>query len=60
VAQALIATYSKTKHFDPAQPTEHEPDVNGFMWDVIGLAQAITVKVFIQSTISSTPILKFV
>jgi len=46
------------KHFDPAQPTEHEPDVNGFMQDVIGLVQAITVKVFLQPTTSSTPILK--
>ena len=60
MAQALIATYSKMKHFDLVQPTEHEPDVDGFMQDVIGLVPAITVKVFIQSTISSTPILKFV
>ncbi|THH15369.1 hypothetical protein EUX98_g9475 [Antrodiella citrinella] len=26
--QALITTYSKSPHFDPANPTSHEPEVN--------------------------------
>jgi len=42
---ALIGGYSLTKHFDPTNPTDHEPDVNAFERDPVGLIQAITVKV---------------
>ena len=44
--QALISTYSKSNHFDAANPTVHEPDVDA--WgdrDEVGLVRAITVKV---------------
>jgi hypothetical protein len=43
--QALISTYSKTKHFDPKEPTDHEPDIDAFQRDEVGLIRAITVKV---------------
>jgi hypothetical protein len=43
--QAVISTYSKTKHFDPVHPSEHEPDTEAFVRDEIGLVRAITVKV---------------
>lgn len=43
--QALIGTYSKTKHFDPENPIAHEPDVDAITRDEVGPIRAITVKV---------------
>lgn len=45
--QAVISTYSKAKHFDPANPDAHEPntDLNSLTCDEVGLVRAITVKV---------------
>jgi hypothetical protein len=43
--QAIISMYSKSKHFDPANPTDHEPDTDAFRRDEVGLVRAITVKV---------------
>ena len=43
--QALISTYSKTKHFDPKEPNIHEPDIDAFQRDEVGLIRSITVKV---------------
>jgi hypothetical protein len=43
--QALLSAYSSAKHFDPAKPTDHEPDVDLFLRDEIGLVRAIVVKV---------------
>ncbi|KAF8805603.1 hypothetical protein BYT27DRAFT_7104261, partial [Phlegmacium glaucopus] len=42
--QALISTYSKTKHFDPKEPNDHEPDIDAFQRDEVGLIHSITVK----------------
>lgn len=50
--QALISGYSPTKHFDPGQPTDHEPDVNSNQRDPVGLIRAITVKVRVASATS--------
>jgi hypothetical protein len=43
--QALLSAHSSAKHYDPAKPTEHEPDVDAFLRDEIGLVRAIVVKV---------------
>jgi hypothetical protein len=43
--QAVIAAQSKTKHFNPADPDSHEPEVDTFIRDEVGLIRAITVKV---------------
>ena len=43
--QALLSAHSNAKHYDPAKPTDHEPDVDAFLQDEIGLVQAIVVKV---------------
>jgi hypothetical protein len=43
--QALLAAHSSAKHYDPAKPTDHEPDVDGYFRDEIGLVRAIVVKV---------------
>lgn len=43
--QAFIAAYSQTKHFDPASPNDHEPDIGAFVRDEVGLIRAIAVKV---------------
>ena len=43
--QAVIVAQSKTKHFDPADPDGHEPEIDAFICDEVGLIQAITVKV---------------
>lgn len=45
VTQAVIANSSKTKHFDPEKPDDHEPDVNAITHDEVGLVWSITVKV---------------
>ena len=43
--QALLSEHSSAKHYDPAKPTDHEPDVDIFLRDEIGLVRAIVVKV---------------
>ena len=43
--QALLSAHSSAKHYDPAKPTDHEPDVDIFLCDEIGLIQAIVIKV---------------
>ncbi len=43
--QALLAIYSAAKHYDPADPTGHEPEVTDFWRDEVGLIRGITVKV---------------
>ncbi len=43
--QALLAAHSPAKHFDPAKPDDHVPDVDDFLHDEIGLIRAIVVKV---------------
>lgn len=58
--QALLATHSPTKYYDPSKPTEHEPDIDGYLRDEIGLVRAIVVKVStLCSTFSSSLIVKF-
>ena len=49
--QAFIAAYSKTPHFDPADPEAHLNimQTDGFGRDVIGLIRAICVKVIFIS-----------
>ncbi|THH18798.1 hypothetical protein EUX98_g8896 [Antrodiella citrinella] len=42
--QALIAAYSKSPHFDPADPLSHKPDRHAAQRDEIGLIRAIVVK----------------
>ena len=49
--QALLAVYSTSKHYDPADPTGHEPEVTDFWRDEVGLIRGITVKVSILSTL---------
>ncbi|KAF8224474.1 hypothetical protein L208DRAFT_1311083, partial [Tricholoma matsutake] len=46
--QALITTYSKSKHYNPADP---DADLAGPERDEVGLVRAICVKVFICSII---------
>jgi hypothetical protein len=43
--QALIATRSKSKYYNPHELEGHIPDVEAFEHDEIGLVQAIVVKV---------------
>lgn len=44
--QALIASYSKSKYFDPANPEDHIPDLEASVErDEVGLVRTITVKV---------------
>lgn len=43
--QAVINTYSKSKHYDPANPDAHIPDTNAKVRDEIALVRSITVKV---------------
>jgi len=52
--QALLAAHSPAKHYDPTKPTEHEPDVDRYLHDEIGLVRAIVVKVssFCQTFVS--------
>ena len=45
VMQALIATCSKAKYYNPHVLDEHEPDTNGTDFDEIGLICTIIVKV---------------
>src|ERR1700678_952110 len=45
-------TIFSSKHYDPAKPTKHEPNVDDFLRDEIGLIRAITVKVSIFPTLS--------
>ena len=35
--QALLAAHSSSKHYDPAKPTDHEPNIDDFLRDKIGL-----------------------
>lgn len=57
--QALLATYSKTKHYDPAEPTIHEPDVTATQRDEVGLIRAIVVKVDLSFFINYVILLTF-
>ena len=43
--QALIATYSKTPHFEPGDPDAHEPELETLARDEVGLVRALAVKV---------------
>lgn len=43
--QALIATRSKAKYYNPHELEEHLPDVDAFERDEVGLVRAIVVKV---------------
>lgn len=43
--QALIATYSKSPHFDPKDPEAHIPVSRESSRDEVGLVRAIVVKV---------------
>ena len=43
--QVLLAAHSPMKHYDPTKPMEHEPDVDRYLRDEIGLVRAIVVKV---------------
>ena len=45
VTQALLSAHSSAKHYDPAKPMDHEPDVDIFLHDEIGLVQAIFVNI---------------
>jgi hypothetical protein len=52
--QAVIKTYSSSKHYNPSKPGEHEPDTatvdhegEPIVRDEIGIARAIAVKVSI-------------
>ncbi|KAF8233520.1 hypothetical protein L208DRAFT_1266521, partial [Tricholoma matsutake] len=45
--QALIAMYSKSKHYNPADP---DADLTGPERDEVGLVRAICVKIFICGT----------
>ena len=42
--QALIKAYSKSKHYDSAQPNKHIPDTEALIRDEVGLVRAIAVK----------------
>jgi len=46
--QALITTYSKSKHYNPAEP---DADLAGPKRDEVGLVQAICVKAFLHTII---------
>ena len=43
--QVLLAAHSPAKHYDSTKPTEHEPDVDMYLCDEMGLVQVIVVKV---------------
>ena len=43
--QLLITNYSSTKHFDPENPTNHEPNIEVSVQDEVGLIHSIVVKV---------------
>lgn len=43
--QALIKTYTKSKHYNPASPEDHMPITTGNDRDEVGLIRAISVKV---------------
>jgi len=43
--QALIKGYSKSKHYDLANPDDHIPDTEDYIRDEVGLIRAIAVKV---------------
>jgi len=43
--QALLGGHSPAKHYNPTKPMEHEPDVDRYLRDEIGLVRAIVVKV---------------
>ena len=45
-------TIFSSKHYDPAKPTDHEPNVDDFLRDEIGLIWAITIKVSIFPLLS--------
>ncbi len=52
--QALLGTYSKSKHFDPEDESLHDVDVTGYIRDEVGLIRAITVKVRVSSLTDKT------
>jgi hypothetical protein len=43
--QAVVSTYSKSKHYDPKDPEAHIPELDDQVRDEIGLIRAIVVKV---------------
>jgi hypothetical protein len=45
--QALLVAHSSVKHYNPANLTEHKPEIDGYLRDEIGLIHAIVVKVSI-------------
>ena len=52
--QALIATRSKLKYFNPNNIDEHTPDLTATNRDEIGLIHAIVVKVRCLIIVSET------
>ena len=52
--QALIATRSKSKYFNPHDIDEHTPDLTATDHDEIGLIHAIVVKVRCLIIVSET------
>lgn len=43
--QAILKVHSSSKHYDPNEPSAHEPDVDDVYRDEIGLVRSIVVKV---------------
>ena len=43
--QAVIKAYSKSKFYDPLMPDNHILDTSGFLWDAVGLVDAICVEI---------------
>jgi hypothetical protein len=43
--QALIASRSQAKYYNPHDLDEHMPDIDGFDRDEVGLVHAVVVKV---------------
>ncbi|KDQ54448.1 hypothetical protein JAAARDRAFT_135739, partial [Jaapia argillacea MUCL 33604] len=48
--QAVIATQSKSPHYNPHKPDDHMPDTSADTRDKVGLVRAISVKVCWSST----------
>lgn len=43
--QAILKAHSSSKHYDPNEPSAHEPNVDDVFRDEIGLVRSIVVKV---------------
>jgi hypothetical protein len=54
--QAVLKAHSMAKHYNPAEPDAHEPDVEAYLRDEIGLIRAIVVKA--QSSAKRKQLLK--